>query len=204
MRKLLSIILILWVTTSIRAQYAPNPVVKRLSEQEIAACTTPSAVAYNMVCAILQKDWKKMRSYMSADTKIYYTDYYIQKEYAEDGITSLEDYFSMGKLGILGWRDALYRDYEVTIAYVQDDWFYEKEDGSMYHPFDYVIKDGMIYIAGENQPHVGINEKKVYVTCSPSSEVNRLGFQDITRYGDTNVKVLLQQFDGKWKVTGFK
>ena len=145
-----------------------------------------------------------MRSYMSADTKIYYTDYYIQKEYAEDGITSLEDYFSMGKLGILGWRDALYRDYEVAIAYVQDDWFYEKEDGSLYHPFDYVVKDGMIYIAGENQPHVGINEKKVYVTCSPSSEVNRLGFQDITRYGDTNVKLLLQQFDGKWKVTGFK
>ena len=46
---------------------------------------------------------------------------------------------------------------------------------------------GLIYISGEDQPRVGINEKKVYVTYSPSSEVNRLGFQDITRYGDTNV-----------------
>lgn len=49
-----------------------------------------------------------------------------------------------------------------------------------------------------------LNEKKVYVTCSPSSEINHVGFQDITRYGESNVKVLLQKVNGVWKVTGFK
>jgi len=46
-------------------------------------------------------------------------------------------------------------------------------------------------------------KKKVYVTCSPSSEVNYVGFQDITRYGDTNVKIALEKINGVWKVTGF-
>ena len=181
----------------------PNPIVRRLSQQEIAESTTPSAIAYNMVCAILQKDWEKMQSYMSLEAMIAFTDPYIRREYGEYGINSLEDFFSTGKLGILNWRDALYRGYEVAIAYVQDEWYYE-ENGSLYHGFDQVVKDGMIYLPGEDSPRVGINEKKVYVTCSPSSEVNYVGFQDITRYGDTNVKVLLQKFNGRWKVTGFK
>lgn len=181
----------------------PNPIVQRLSQQEIAESTTPSAIAYNMVCAILQKDWEKMRSYMSLEAMMAFTDPYIRREYGEYGINSLEDFFSTGKLGILNWRDALYRGYEVAIAYVQDEWYYE-ENGSLYHGFDQVVKDGMIYLPGEDSPRVGINEKKVYVTCSPSSEVNYVGFQDITRYGDTNVKVLLQKFNGKWRVTGFK
>lgn len=181
----------------------PNPIVQRLSQHEIAESTTPSAIAYNTVCAILQKDWEKMRSYMSLEAMIAFTDPYIRREYGEYGINSLEDFFSTGKLGILNWRDALYRGYEVAIAYVQDEWYYE-ENGSLYHGFDQVVKDGMIYLPGEDSPRVGINEKKVYVTCSPSSEVNYVGFQDITRYGDTNVKVLLQKFNGKWRVTGFK
>ena len=181
----------------------PNPIVNRLSQQEITENTTPSAIAYNMVCAILQKDWEKMRSYMSLEARITYTDTYIRREYGEYGINSLEDLFSTGKLAILNWPDALYRGYEVAIAYVQDEWYYE-ENGSLYHGFDQVVKDGMIYLPGEETPRVGINEKKVYVTCSPSSEIGYVGFQDITRYGDTNVKVLLQKINGEWKVIGFK
>ena len=62
----------------------------------------------------------------------------------------------------------------------------------------------MIYLPGETEPRVGILEKKVYVTCSPTAEINYVGFQDITCYGNTNVKVLLQQINGIWKVGGFK
>ena len=134
---------------------------------------------------------------------IYYTDSYIRKDYGEYGINSLVDYFSTGKLAILTWLPALFGEYEVAIAYVQDEWYYE-ENGSMYSSFDMVVKDGMIYLPGEDEPRLGINIKKVYVTCSPSSEVNHVGFQDITRYGDTNVKVLLEKVNEDWKVTEFK
>ncbi|MBQ2878687.1 MAG: hypothetical protein IJE42_07140 [Bacteroidaceae bacterium] len=107
------------------------------------------------------------------------------------------------KLNILGWIPALARDYEVAIAYVQDTWYYE-EDGSLYHHFNQVVKDGMIYLPDETTPRVGILEKKIYVTCTPTAEINNTGFQDITRYGNTNVKVLLHKVDDTWKVTGFK
>lgn len=103
----------------------------------------------------------------------------------------------------MGWIPALAGNYEVAIAYVQDVWYYE-EDGSLRYHFDQVVYDGMIYLPGETTPRIGILEKKVYVTCSPTAEVNYVGFQDITRYGNTNVKVLLREFDGVWKVIGFK
>lgn len=44
----------------------------------------------------------------------------------------------------------------------------------------------------------------MYVGCVPSDEVGRFGFQDITRYSDTNVKVSVVNEDGNWKVIGFK
>lgn len=202
LKKLFIIVLSVIAFESVNAQY-PNPTVRRLSEQEIAECKTPAAITYNFICAILQKDFDKMRSYMDLRGMIYYTDSYIRKDYGEYGINSLVDYFSTGKLAILTWLPALFGEYEVAIAYVQDEWYYE-ENGSMYSSFDMVVKDGMIYLPGEDEPRLGINIKKVYVTCSPSSEVNHVGFQDITRYGDTNVKVLLEKVNGAWKVTGFK
>ena len=107
------------------------------------------------------------------------------------------------KLNIFGWIPALTRNYEVAIAYVQDLWYY-KQNGSLYWNPDAIVRNGMVYLPGEETPRVGINEKKVYVTCSPSAEIDHVGFQDITRYGNTNVKVLLEKFDGVWKVTGFK
>lgn len=202
LKKLFIIVLSVIALDSANAQY-PNPIVQRLSSQEIAECKTPAAVTYNFVDAILQKDFARMRSYMDNETAQLYTDANVKKYSRDGGASSLEELFSTGKLGILGWRPALKNGYEVTIAYVQDEWYYE-EDGSRYANFDQVVKDGMIYLPGESEPRVGINIKKVYVTCSPTSEVNHVGFQDITRYGNTNVKVLLEKFNGVWKVTGFK
>ena len=202
LKKLFVIVLSVIAMESIYAQ-SPNPIVLRLSNYEIAQCETPAAVTYNFISAILQKDFVKMRSYMDPSIAQEYTDSYIRKSFGEYGINSLTDYFSTGKLAILSWLPALFREYEVAIAYVQDEWYYE-ENGSLYHPFDFEVKDGLLYISGEDSPRKGINIKKVYVTCSPSSEVNYVGFQDITRYGDTNVKVLLEKINGKWKVTGFK
>lgn len=202
MKKIIVIILLAAVIEIGYAQW-PNPIVLRLSEQEITECKTPAAVAYNFTVAILQKDIDKMRSYMDSETKAFFTDYNVKKEYSEYGINSLEDYFSTGKLAILSWLPALFREYEVAIAYVQDEWYYE-ENGSMYSSFDQEVRNGMIYLPGEDSPRVGINIKKVYVTCSPSSELNNVGFQEITRYGDTNVKILLEKTNGVWKVTGFK
>ena len=202
MKKFSAILLLLVLFGTAFAQY-PNPIVQRLSKEEIAECKTPSAIAYNLVDAILQKDFVKMRSYMTTASAKYYTDSFIKKEYGSEGMKSLEDFFSTGKLGILSWAPALKDGYEVVIAYVQDEWLYEK-DGSRYYADDDEVKDGMVYLQGEDTPRIGINRKKIYVTCSPSSEVNNVGFQDIKRYGDTNVKVLLEKFNGEWKVTGFK
>lgn len=195
-------ILLIMVLGPVHSQ-SPNPIVKRLSNQEIAECKTPAAITYNLICAILQKDFDKMRSYMDLRGMIYYTDSYIRKDYGEYGINSLVDYFSTGKLAILTWLPALFGEYEVAIAYVQDLWLYE-EDGSRYVCGDNDdVRNGMVYLYGEeDNPRVVINEKKVYVTCSPSSEVNNVGFQDITSYGNLYVEIFLEQINGTWKVTG--
>lgn len=182
----------------------PNPIVKRLSPTEISQCSTPASVAYNFIESILCRDLDRMLSY---------TDYnftrFVIKEIQDKNLTNDLFFTSLfseqggQKLNILGWIPALARNYEVAIAYVQDTWYYE-EGGSLYCHFEQVVKDGMIYLPGETEPRVGLLEKKVYVTCSPTAEINYVGFQDITSYGNTNVKVLLQQIDGVWKVIGFK
>lgn len=188
-----SSLMLLFVVTDLLA--GPNPIVNRLSQQEILECVTPSSIAYNYVIAILNKDYNRAISYMDIQSS---------ESWREAGVDAINELFSTpGKLNIHGWRPALLNGYEVTIAYVQDEWYYE-ENGSLYHHFYQVVKDGMVYLPGETTPRIGINQKKVYVTCSPSSEIGNVGFQDITRYGDTNVKVLLQNFNGVWRVIGFK
>ncbi len=194
-KNLLIIVLVMFCNAIAIAQSYPNPIVKRLSPQEVATCKTPAAIAYNYVIAILNKDYTRAASFMTRELAL---------EWRKAGVSELNKTFSTpGKLNIHGWEPALSQGYEVIVAYVQDDWYYE-ENGSMYWDPDQVVKDGMIHIKGESEPRVGINVKKVYVTCSPSSEIGHVGFQDITRYGDTNVKVLLQKFKGVWKVLGFK
>jgi len=202
MKRTFMIILLTILFESIYAQ-SPNPIVKRLSNQEIVDCNTPAAVAYNFVESILCRDFERMLSL--ADSELAKNIIYEINENNLSYDLFFMKYFSAQggeKLNILGWIPALARNYEVAIAYVQDLWYYE-QNGSLYYSWDAIVKDGMIYLPGEDKPRIGINEKKVYVTCSPTSEVNHVGFQHITRYGNTNVKVLLQNINGEWRVTGF-
>ncbi len=201
--KALFMIMCLQVGINTYAQ-SPNPIVKRLSQTEISQCLTPSSVAYNFIESILCRDLNRMLSYTDYNfamsvfkeiqSKNLTGDLFFTRLFSEQGGQ---------KLNILGWIHALARYYEVAIAYVQDTWYFE-ENGSLSHNFEQVVKDGMIYIPGETNPRIGILEKTVYVTCSPTAEINHVGFQDITSYGNTNVKVLLQQIEGKWRVVGFK
>ncbi len=183
---------------------SPNPIVKRLSPTEISQCSTPSSVAYNFIESILCRDLDRMLTYTDYNFLLMVINEIQNKNLTNDSFfTYMFSEHGGQKLNILGWIPALARNYEVAVAYVQDTWYYE-EDGRMSYHFDQVVRDGMIYIPGETEPRTGILEKKVYVTCSPTAEINNVGFQDITRYGNTNVKVLLQKIDGIWKVTGFK
>lgn len=197
-------IFFIFLSFFLTANAQSNPIVKRLSIEEIAQCKTPSSVAYNFIESILCRDYERFLSYADYEfTKIIIQNMQNNNLSKDQIFTTLFSEQGGEKLNILGWIPALARNYEVAIAYVQDEWYYE-ENGNMYCHFEQIVKDGMIYIPGETTPRVGILQKKVYVTCSPTAEIDYLGFQDITRYSDTNVKVLLQKFDGAWKVIGFK
>lgn len=200
----LGILFVMMVLAVPSVTAGPNPIVKRLSQTEISQCSTPSSIAYNFIESILCRDLDRMLSYTDYNfTKLIINEIQSKNLTNDLFFTSLFSEQGGQKLNILGWIPALARNYEVAIAYVQDTWYYE-EDGEMYHHFDQVVRNGMIYLPGETEPRVGILEKTVYVTCSPTAEINYVGFQDITRYGNTNVKVLLQQINGIWKVRGFK
>lgn len=187
-------VLLLSVITSVCAQ-DNNPVVKRLSAQDLQNLEIPESVAYNFVSCILLKEWDMARSFLAPD-------YFLQWSYYSD--SELEKEFSSpGKLNILGWLPALNGQFEVAVGYVDDVWYYE-DDGSLFHSFGQVVKDGMVYLPDEDTPRVGINHKTVYMICVPSHQVGRLGFQDIQRYGDANVKVVLVQVNGQWRVNGFR
>ncbi len=203
MKRTFIIILLTVLFEPIYAQ-SPNPIVKRLSGQEIADCKTPASVAYNFVESILCRDFERMLSLTDSELAKNIISEINENNFTYD-LFFMKYFSAQGgeKLNILGWIPALARNYEVAIAYVQDLWYYE-EDGSMYHNGEAEVKDGLIYLPGEDKPRIGINEKKVYVTCSPTLEVDYVGFQNITRYGGTNVKVLLQNVNGVWKITGFK
>ena len=83
---------------------------------------------------------------------------------------------SREKLYIKGWLPALFGQWEIAVLFVQDEGFDE----------------------------YGREMKKVYIGCVPSSQVNSAGFQDIQRYGKTNVKVLAVNCSGQWRGCGFK
>lgn len=182
---------------------SPNPIVKRLSIEEIKQCKTPSSIAYNFIESILCRDYERFLSYTDYEfTKIIIQNIQTNNLSKDQIFTKLFSEQGGEKLNILGWIPALARNYEVAIAYVQDEWYYE-ENGCQYLAFEHTVKDGIIYLPDDPTPRVGILMKKVYVTCSPTAEINCTGFQNITRYSNTNVKVLLKQINGVWKVTGF-
>lgn len=152
----------------------PNPIVMRLSNAEIFESKTPASVALNFVVSIYYGETGGMLCYMTPETQNEF-----EEQRKSDGYINYDPYFSVPgtKLNIKGWKSAIDAGgYEIAPTYVQD---------------------------------VGVDEygrecKKVYVECVLSREMNKVGFQDITRYGNTNVKVLLVKTPQGWKVTGFK
>lgn len=184
-----------------------NPIVERISEQEILNNSTPAAVAYNFVKAILDRDLKEMWKLANGEfNSIFFEELFEKHNGNEESL--LTDWFSEGKLGVYQWLPALNEDHEVAIAYIQDESMYLDYD-ELWGPvwsrhFNQTLKDGQIYLPDESIPRTTLIQKKIYVICCPSKEVNHAGFQDITRYSNTNVKVLVQYEDGKWKVAGFK
>lgn len=196
LKKLFVIVLSVMALESIYAQ-SSNPIVRRLSNQEIAEGKTPSAIAYNFINSILQKDFPRMIQYLDLSPReLQEIDEYMQ-EHGEtyETLCRKEEYV----VGILSWLPALNNGYEIVVANIEDFWLAKTDDGWMVDP-EQIVKDGMVYIPGEEKPYVGIHQKRVYVTCSPSSEVNLLTFDDISRYKDTQVKVILRLIDDRWMV----
>lgn len=184
-------------------QTSRNPVVTRISAEEIRANSTPAAVAYNFVNAILTKDIDKMLSNATPRFKEFILDA-LNNLYHGNEDAYIANEYSEGKLGILSWKPALANGYEVAVAFIQDESVYY-EDGYWCGSLgNYTIKNGKIYLPKEDIPRLTKVIKKIYITCSPTSEVNYVGFQDITRYGSTNVKPLVEYYNGKWLVDGFK
>lgn len=150
-----------------------NPIVNRISPNELKENNTPAAVAYNFVNAILESNTERMLSYM--DNKV--ANEYERARIA-NGYANYAPFFSKSgdKLNILGWRPYLEKNCEMAVLFVQDEWFDE----------------------------YGREIKKVYIDCVPKAEVGQLGFQNITTYGGTNVKVLVAKEKRGWVVLGFK
>ena len=151
-----------------------NPIVKRLSETEVKDALNPASVAYNFVTAIYNSESEKMLSFMTAEMKAQ-----LEEGRVADGYDNFDPYFSIpgDKLNIKGWCPAINAgNYEIAPLYVQEEGFDEN----------------------------GRQCLKVYVGCVPSEELDHVGFQDITRYGDTNVKVLIIRDNNQWRVIGFK
>ena len=151
-----------------------NPIVNRLSDREISQDRTPAAIAYNFVLAISHEDWDKMESYLTDDGY-----YWLESEVGNINPRSYRNFFSKSgsKYDILGWKPYLRKGYEVAVLYVQND-----AEG---------FRDGY-------------EHAKVYVHCVPSSQIGKMGFQDIERCNDANPKVMLTKYESGWKVEGFK
>ena len=121
MKKLSAIIVLSVMFFGTLYAQSPNPIVNRLSTQEVAQCKTPAAVAYNFVMAALDKDYDRMYSYMIKEGREY-----LQYEMEKYEVNSLNALFSLdGKLHIFRWLPALDNGYEVAVLYVQDEGEYD-------------------------------------------------------------------------------
>ena len=176
MKRIISIFTFI-VVVLINVIAGPNPIVKRLSYEEITQSRTPSAVAYNYIMAILAEDYQKMLSYMSDDGKVS-LGYLMCEADKEAGIQSYHALYSFegSKYNILAWLSCIGNGYEVVPLYVQDmDDYYD-----------------------------GKESLGVYIHCVPTNEIGVQGFQDITRCNEINPKVMLTKENGKWMVLGLK
>ncbi len=184
--KTILIFLLTFISFSYAMAAGPNPIVRRLSNVELQKMDSPEAVAYKYVLAILNKDYASMRKLHTDDFEKYYmTD----KHRYNLTLSQLFDYEfgenSAMHLNILQWNRVIGNNWEVAVLYTQNE--------------------------GEAYTNLGLdgsqdmNLYKIYVQCVPSNEIGVMGFQDITRYNNANVKVLVRELsDGKYKVEGFK
>lgn len=167
-RFLLTIILFVASFNLVGAQ-SPNPVVNRISAQEIAECKTPAAVAYNFVKACLNKDKQRIIALSTPE-----------------------------------WQQLLREDYSSFIGQFSD-----PDEPKLYIDSWLPIPSGceiaVLFVQTENYSNVAPGTlKKVYINVVPSSEIGNTGFQDITRMFNTNVKVMVENINGKWMASGFK
>lgn len=169
MKKLFMICaLVLSTAFALKAQ-SPNPIVTRLSTQEITECKTPAAVAYNYIMACLNRNRGRIIALSTPD----------MQEYLADNYNEFIGMFSnpnREKLYIDSWTPVP-AGCEIAVLYVQS------AEPSNYAP-------GTL--------------KMVYINVVPSREIGKTGFQDITRMFRTNVKVVVENIDGRWMAAGFK
>lgn len=134
MKKLLLATILLFGAFAVINAQDNNPIVNRLSQAEIAANKTPSAVAYNFVQAILNKDFAKMTGNMHPEVAIQViwdiiNNGGVDEDGNYDAKAYIESKFSDGKLGILGWLPEISQgSHEMVVAYERNDWFYMPEE----------------------------------------------------------------------------
>lgn len=178
-----------------------NPIVERLSAEEIQEDRTPVARAYNFVNAILNYDEEGMKKNSTFD------DILIKQMIEQYGSFKafVDAEFSEGKLGILPWKDLVATGkYEIIPVFVWDESYHLLGNNQTQY-FDMEIRGGKIYLPDEDEyKEPTVLGQKVYLKCVPTSEIGVKGFQDISRIDDTNVKVIVNYIDGKWRITGFK
>ena len=156
--------------------------IERLSNQEIIKCQTPASVAYNYTIAVLQKDFNKVLGFhdLTAHERQEIDEYLI-----ESGNTIETLYSQIEDVNALwSWLPALDNGFEIVIADIEDHWK-AKTDGGWMIDENQIVKDGMVYFPGEEKPYWGIHDIVVFVTCSPSTEINTVSFDDMTLYDDS-------------------
>ncbi|MBD5211446.1 MAG: hypothetical protein HDS77_09360 [Bacteroidales bacterium] len=168
------------------AMAGPNPIVYRLSKDDMQRMDSPEAVAFKYVLAILNKDYTTMRMLHTDEMENYYMSDKHEYNFTLDQLFDYEfGSNSHMQLDILQWNEVIGNNWEVAVLYTQN-------EGQAYNKLGLDGSEDM-------------NLFKVYVQCVPTNEIGVMGFQHITRYNSANVKVLVRkQSNGTYKVEGFK
>lgn len=178
---------------SVHAQ-TNNPIIHGLSAHEISECSTPSSIAYNYVMAILMEDYHKAASFMEASDA-----YRFIRDLKEYGTEICDEYY-FNELGLSHWKQALAYGYALITTDINDDCWAAKTDyGWMIHP-NQIVKNGMVYIPGEDKPYVGIYSKNIYVACCPISEVNYARFNDVKWYNNMLLQISVKFDNNQWVI----
>lgn len=181
-----------------------NPIVNRLSKEEIEEGTTPAAVAYNFVNVLLNNDEKAIMSLLTDEWREHLQNI-INVNFDGNFKDFLNDYFKGRRLNIMPWKDLVNQGYEITVGLIDDESTFN-EDGSWYgNPYQKVI-EGQIYLPGESEPRPTKITNKVYIICCPSAQVGNTHFQDIDLYDNNYMRVFVEWCgpENGWKAAWFK